>query len=460
MSSRIVIHRTATTTKTTEGGFSFSQEMIPALDGKEQVSPQIRAYRQRAWEHFQLLPLPTTDLEAWRRTDISAMPISSFRSLEEAKSQRIAYPSIPEKLLVPLAGEEYAGQVILTPQGTQVRLDENLANQGIIFTDLLNAERRHADILMRVMGKVIATDEGKFAAMAAAFARQGVFVYIPAGVTVEQPLHSILWGPGSSLAYFSHIVVFVGENASVTFVHEAASPTEIQGDSLHAGLVEILVEKHGNLKFVELQSWGEHVWNFSHERAEVHVGAQLDWVFGAIGSRLTKNFSDINLVGEGAVGKMSGFYFADGEQHLDHDTQQNHLAAHTTSDLLYKGALKDRSRSVWQGMIYVAPGAQRTDGYQANRNLILNPKARADSIPGLEIMADDVRCTHGATVGKIDPEQLFYLRSRGIPQLEAEKLIVTGFFEPIMERIPFEGVRERFKRAIVEKITGEKSPEA
>ncbi|HEX7975820.1 MAG TPA: SufD family Fe-S cluster assembly protein, partial [Anaerolineales bacterium] len=178
----------------------------------------------------------------------------------------------------------------------------------------------------------------------------------------------------------------------------------------------------------------------------------LDWIFGAVGSHLTKNFSDLDLVGQGATGRMSGFYFTDGVQHLDHDTQQNHLAQHTTSDLLFKGALRDRSRSVWQGMIYVAPGAQKTDGYQANRNLVLSSQARADSIPGLEILADDVRCTHGATVGKIDADQVFYLRSRGIPYNEAERLIVEGFFDPIMQRIPFEGVRARFQDAIIEKM--------
>lgn len=143
---------------------------------------------------------------------------------------------------------------------------------------------------------------------------------------------------------------------------------------------------------------------------------------------------------------------ADGTQHLDHDTQQNHHVPNTSSDLLFKGALKDKSRSVWQGMIHVAPGAQKTDGYQANRNLILSEDARADSIPGLEISADDVRCTHGATIGKIDPEPLFYLRSRGIPQEDAERLVVEGFFDPIMQRIPFEGVRERFQQAIKDKL--------
>ncbi|HJS30151.1 MAG TPA: SufD family Fe-S cluster assembly protein, partial [Anaerolineales bacterium] len=156
--------------------------------------------------------------------------------------------------------------------------------------------------------------------------------------------------------------------------------------------------------------------------------------------------------GEGAWGRMSGFYFTNAAQHLDLDTQQNHQVPNTTSDLLYKGALKDNSRVVWQGMINVSPGAQKTDGFQANRNLVLDPHARADSIPGLEIQADDVRCTHGATVGKIDPELLFYLRSRGVPDHSARRLIVEGFFQPIMERIPFQGVKDRFQDAILNRM--------
>jgi Fe-S cluster assembly protein SufD len=221
---------------------------------------------------------------------------------------------------------------------------------------------------------------------------------------------------------------------------------------MHAGIIEINVEPRANLTFVELQSWGDHVWNFNHKRAQVGRDANFDWVFAAVGSKLTKDFSDLDLIGEGAVGRMSGFYFTDGNQHLDHDTQQNHLAPNTMSDLLFKGALKDQSRSVWQGMIYVAPVAQKTDGYQANRNLLLSRQARADSIPGLEIMADDVRCTHGATVGKIDPDELFYLRSRGINLPDAERLIVQGFFDPIMQRIPFDGVRDRLNQVITRKM--------
>jgi Fe-S cluster assembly protein SufD len=287
--------------------------------------------------------------------------------------------------------------------------------------------------------------------MAAALSESGVLLYVPKGVQVEQPLHSVLWGPGEGLAYFSHLLVWLEEGSSATYVHEFASPTE-KAQTLHAGIVEVHVGPAANLRFVELQSWGEHVWNFTHERARVDKDGVLNWIFGAVGSHLTKNFTEIDLIGEGAEGRMSGFYFTDGNQHLDHDTQQNHNAPHTTSDLLFKGALKDKSRSVWQGMIYVAPGAQKTDGYQSNPNLVLSEDARADSIPGLEILADDVRCTHGATVGKIDPEQVFYLNSRGILDEQAEQLIVEGFFDPIMQRIPFERVRERLQQAIVDKL--------
>ena len=164
---------------------------------------------------------------------------------------------------------------------------------------------------------------------------------------------------------------------------------------------------------------------------------------------------ELDLDGQGSSGRMSGLYFGDGSQLMDHDTQQNHNAPNTTSDLLFKGALVGKARSVWQGMIYVDPVAQKTDGFQANRNLLLNRDARADSIPGLEILADDVRCTHAATISKLDEEPIFYLMSRGLPRREAERLAVDGFFAPIMDRIPFETVRERLKASIDHKLLGD-----
>lgn len=425
--------------------FNFTEADIRA--GQEPLA----SYRTSAWSAFKRLSLPGASLEAWRRTDIHALPVDKFKFAADGAYADL--PPVREDLLKPLVADQHGGQIVLVPGGATVELDEKLANKGVIFTDLRTAEQQYPDLLARMIGKTVNVEEGKFSALAGAFAQNGVVLYVPKGVIVEEPFHSVLWGPGTDIAHVSHILVLVDEGASATYVHEAASPDLKGANSLHAGIVEIQVMKNASLKFVELQSWGRHVWNFSHERARVERAGSLDWIFGAIGSRLTKNFSELDLAGEGAQGRMSGFYFTDGDQHLDHDTQQNHLAPHTTSDLLFKGALKGRSRSVWQGMIYVAPGAQKTDGYQANRNLVLSDGARADSIPGLEILADDVRCTHGATVGKLEQEPLFYLKSRGIPQAEAEKLVVEGFFDPIFQRIPFEGVRERFKEYIAGKMS-------
>lgn len=450
MTTRKVVTRSRRDIKTENNEFQFAREMIPALAPNWSGSDFIRDFRSRAWQNYVQLPMPTTLDEAWRRTDLRGLKRSELRIPSKSDLPRL--PSTPEHLLRPLVDVSHGGQLVMQPGGVTRYLDPGLAEKGVIFNDLSQAEQIYAAKLERIMGKVVRPEEGKFAALAAAFAQHSVFVYVPAGLNVEAPLHSILWGPGENLAHFSHILIWLDEGASLTYVHEAASPTSPGAQTLHAGNVELFIGEGANLKFVELQSWGKHVWNFSHERAQVGRDGNLDWIFGALGSRLTKNFTELELIGDGATGRMSGFYFTDGDQHLDHDTQQNHLAQNTTSDLLFKGALKDNSRSVWQGMIYVAPGAQKTDGYQANRNLVLSSKARADSIPGLEILADDVRCTHGATVGKIDPEPIFYLLSRGIPYQQAERLIVEGFFDPIMQRIQFDGVRERFQQAIIEKM--------
>ncbi len=430
--------------------FRFNPDMIPTLSKDWNGPAFIREYRERAWSDYKRLPMPNLKDEAWRRTDIRGLNMAKFILPDGDLIKGL--PPAPRWLMKPLVSKQHGGQVVIHPDRTETTLDESLARQGVIFTDLRTAEQHYPDKLANIIGQVVKPDEGRFAAMAAALEQYGVFIFIPSGLQVQIPLHSVIWGPGEGLAYFSHVMVWLEPGSSLTYVHEAASPNGAAEQTLHSGLVEIHISDNAHLQFVELQSWGDNVWNFSHERAQVGRNARLEWIFGALGSNLTKNFSEIDLIGEGAEGRMSGFYFTDGKQHLDHDTQQNHLAPHTTSDLLFKGALKDSSRSVWQGMIYVAPGAQKTDGYQANRNLVLSQQARADSIPGLEILADDVRCTHGATVGKIDQESVFYLLSRGIPYAEAEHLIVEGFFDPIMQRIPFDGVRKRFQQAIVNKM--------
>jgi Fe-S cluster assembly protein SufD len=406
--------------------------------------------RREALQVYQSIRMPAGSDEAWRRTDLSEL---SLGDLELNALGRLAKVKRPRAdLLKPLAGNEQGGQIVFGDEEPRVAaLQPDLVQQGVVFEPLGAAARSHPEIVRRFLGQAVAPREGKFSALAAALGDAGVVAYVPPGVNVSLPLHSICWTSERGLRAW-RVLIVVDEGGHLTYVHESSSPEGKQG-ALRTGLVEAIVLRDASLRLVEFQSWGRNIWNITHERAKVEQGASLDWIFGGTGSRLTKSFMTVDLLGQGSAGKMSGFYFADGIQHLDHDTQQNHMAPHTTSDLLFKGALLERSRSVWQGMIYVAHGAEKADGYQANRNLILSNEARADSIPGLEILADDVRCTHGATVGQLDPEEIFYLLSRGIPRPEAERVVVDGFFDPIMQRIPFDGVRKRLRETIDAKMT-------
>ncbi len=426
--------------------FPYQETEVERISRALGENPALADRRRAAWSVYRSLPMPSLRDEAWRRTDIAQLPSAAVRL------RPIEDVAVDPALLQPLAGAGEPALMVVRP-GHAARLEGagRISEQGVVFLDWPSAIARRPDLLEAHLGSLVPNEAGKFAALSAALAEDGVLVYVPPGVAAADPLHSVLWAPGSGGAHFSRVLVVVDRDAELTFVHEAASPTGA-APSVHAGTVEVLVGDGARVTFVELHNWGENVWNFTHETARVGRGARLDWIFGSVGSRLTKNFTSLDLAGEGAEGRMSGFYFADGVQHLDHDTQQNHRAPHTTSDLLFKGALVGQSRSVWQGMIYVAPGAQKTDGYQANRNLLLSPKARADSIPGLEILADDVRCTHGATVGQLEQEPVFYLMTRGLPRAEAERMVVDGFFAPVLERIPFEPVRDRFRDVIDAKM--------
>ncbi len=427
--------------------FSFATVDVEALSERLEEPGWLRERRLNAWQAYTDLPMPTLRDEAWRRSDIRKLPADrlALKPSQDASLDKAGFAS--------LGDGQPGSQLIMQPGLPSQNIgSEKLAEQGIVFCDWTAALRGHEALLREHLGSVVRTDEGKFSALAAGLTQAGALVYVPPGVRLEHPLRTVLWLPGSGAVTAAQLLVILDEGAELTLLHEMASPTQPGGEAAFAGIVELSVADDASLKFVELQNLDRHVWNFTHERARLGRNASIDWVFGSLGSGFTKTFADMDLTGEGAQARMSGFYVADGEQHLDHDTQQNHLAAHTTSDLLFKGVLLERSRSVWQGMIYVAPGAQGADGYQVNRNLILSEEARADSIPGLEILADDVRCSHGATVGKLEEESLFYLMSRGMPREAAERLLLEGFFAPVMDRIPFEEVRARFANMISEKL--------
>ncbi len=443
---RVIIHK-ADSRKPVQTDFVFGQDAVRFVSHNE----YLKNLRSMALEKFQTLPIPSVkDGDSWRRTDLNHFHPGRFKIVDPENCQDL--PEIPEDLRKPVVATAHAGQISLSPGCVDAWILPELSAQGVVFSDLLTAEREHSQLLEKILGKLVHPEDGKFAALVEAFAQTGALLYVPRGVHVDLPLHVLLWSVGENLVNPAHIAVVLEDGAAATFVLETVSPPDGNDETMNALVLEILVGEDAHLNFVELQSLGQKVWNFSHERVEVAKDGSVDWIFGAAGSHLTKSFLNLELTGQGSSGKMSGFYFADGVQHLDHDTRQNHLAPNTTSDLLFKGALLGESRSVWRGMIYVAPGAAGTDGYQSNRNLVLDRRARADSIPGLEINTDDVRCTHGATVGQLDADQIFYLQSRGIPYKEAEKLVVAGFFEPVLKRVPFEGVRQRFEQLIVKKM--------
>lgn len=413
------------------------------------TNPFVQQYRQKAWRRYLSLSIPDSSQEHWRRTNLRGIDFSTFKLAEPTENFQEQFPRIFD---APVAGKENGGTILLSPFDAKKNVAPQVQKKGIIFETLDSLKVTQPQIIEKVLSRIDHDKTAKFSALAGALGLQGILLYVPKNVRLELPLQSIFWAAGEGLLHSLQLFVYLEEGSSVTYVHESSSPNAGSSLSLHAALIDVYVGPDAHLNLVELQSWGENIVNFTSENVQVDRGGSVDWVFGALGSRLTKNVSNLSMIGAGATGKMSGFYFTDHVQHLDHDTQQNHLAPNTTSELLFKGALTDNSRSVWQGMIYVSPEANKADGYQANRNLVLSKNARADSIPGLEILTDDVRCTHGATVGKIDEEQVFYLTSRGMPRDDAERLIVEGFFEPIMQRIPFEGVRKRFQNAIKEKM--------
>src|SRR5947208_1344404 len=216
--------------------------------------------------------------------------------------------------------------------------------------------------------------------------------------------------------------------------------------------VEIVVRDAARVEYVSVQNLSRSTWHFASHHARVDRDAELDWVTGGFGSAKGKTRIQNDLAGPGATARVTGAYFVDGKQHLDYDTFQEHIAPNTTSDFAFKGALRDSARTVWRGMIRVEKDAQKTNAYQENRNLLLSKDAHADSIPGLEILANDVRCTHGATLGQVDRDQLFYLMSRGLSRAEAERLIVRGFFQDVLDRIELEPVREALADALEARI--------
>jgi Fe-S cluster assembly protein SufD len=274
---------------------------------------------------------------------------------------------------------------------------------------------------------------------------------VPKGVTIDEPFRSFTTSTHPANSVFTHTLVVLEQGAEA-FIADAYGSETFEGQSFASGVVELILGKASKLRYVQMQDWGRDMWSFMTERATLASDATLNSLHVTLGSKFSKSSIGSHLQGEDSLAEMLGISFADGDQFFDHHTWQLHESPYATSDLEFKTALKENARTVYSGLIKVSEGAQKTDAYQQNRNLVLSREARADSIPNLEIAANDVRCTHGATISQVVPEHIFYLQARGIPYTEAQKLIVEGFFRPVIDRIPVEEIQGFLEGAIARKV--------
>jgi Fe-S cluster assembly protein SufD len=377
--------------------------------------------RLAAYDIFEKLDLPDPKGEEWRYTDVRKFDFERFDA------------PAPEDLAPDLPAEA--------------------ADQGVVFVDFRTALAEYSDLLKEHFFTEVPIDEHKFTALHGAFFSDGVFVFVPKGVEVAMPLE-VMRRVDSGGSTFPHTTIVVDDTASLTFV-DSFSSGDVADEALCSSVVEIEAHRGATVNYISLQRWGRGVHHFQTQRFTGHRDATVRSLAVNLGSTFARTQVESVLKGEGSFSEMLGLYFADTDQHFAQRTLQEHAAPHSTSDLLYKGALKQRSRSEYSGLIKVARDAQGTDAYQANRNLSLSDEAIARSIPQLEIEANEVRCTHGATVAPVEEEHLFYLMSRGIDRVTAQKLIVFGFFGEVLDRIRVPSVREDLAQAIATKVEGE-----
>lgn len=434
---------------------SIQQGDIAALATRSGDSDFLAKRRAAAWTYCQKTAFPGRLEELWRRTDISTFKWEELIPYQAAHPMVKSAAALPESLheAIGPAEERSALLVHIDSEIVYVERSAEFAAKGVTFAPIAEAARLQPALVERYLGATVRPDENRFTGLNAALRTGGAFLHVPKGVKIDRPIRIVITRQTPHLAQFPHIVVALEEGAAATVIEEYVSAGE-PGNGVCSGVTELTVGQAATLHFATFQRWGGNVYHFGTERVRVGRDARFHWTVTELGGKLRKADFEMYLEGEGAEAKLSGCYFGSETQHFDFHTYQNHKVGHSVSDLLFKGALRGRARTIYQGLIKIHRDAQRSDAYQANRNLILSNKARADSIPSLEIEANDVRCTHGATVGQVDDEQLFYLMSRGLSRHEAELLVIGGFFTPVLDRIPAESLRALVTAAVERKADG------
>ena len=403
--------------------------------------------KAEAWKKFQAMPMPRRSDEDWRFATIAAIQLGDFQPGQKGSTSAEALLKRSTASFPHAAKAVFSNDRLLHIDG-----GEELAKQGVVFESLAGALQKHPALLEKhFMAHPVDLGAQKFAALHAANASAGVLIFVPKNVEVKLPLVSFHWLDGNESAVFPHTLIVTGENAKVTVVDFLGS-TEAEGAGLACGLNDLLVGPGAKVEYVSLQEWGSKVTSFQLNSTRVERDGEARSLFVNLGAAYARQESRSTMAGSGARSEMLGLSVGSERQEFDQRTLQCHDVPNTWSDLLYKNALDDRSKSIFKGLIRVAPGAAKTDAYQNNRNLLLNPEAEADSMPGLEILNDDVRCTHGATTGQIDRDQLFYLMARGIDPRTGAQLLAHGFFEEVIARLPEKGIGEAVRVAVAAKF--------
>jgi Fe-S cluster assembly protein SufD len=379
----------------------------------------------------------------WEFTDLGKLDLGAFAAAAPGEGDASAVDRV-ETLLEAPEGAIHLGQV-------DGRVLDGGTEDGVVVLPLTLAVESHPELVEEHLGKVVDAESDVFSALNDAGWTGGAFVYVPRGVKVGAPIVLTAISDAAGVALHRRVLVVLdeGAEAEVWEQHLSGSP---DGETMLNSVVELRVGQNARLRFVGAQDMNERSWVFGSQRAEVARDGSLDWVVVGFGSGAGKVRTETLLAGEGSHAKVTGAYAPHGRQHIDYDTTQEHGAANTTSDLAFRGILADRSSAVWRGMIKVDPGAQQTDAFQECRNLLLSKRAHADAIPGLEILANDVRCTHAAAIAQIDPEQVFYLRSRGLPDALSKRLVIEGFMAELVARFEEGPIREAMSGALERRL--------
>lgn len=427
----------------------FNEETVRAASVAKNEPAWMLEKRLAAWRTFAAMPWPKATDEAWRRTRLTGFRLERFQPF--AQPRATGDEALNAQIQHELDEMDSAASLVFADGGVRYRaVNEDLAGKEVIFTDLQSAVREYPGLVQQYfMTQAVKPEQNKFTALNAALWDTGAFIYVPKNTKVDLPLQVIL-NQGVGVGGYHHTLLVAEEGAEVTVVDDLIGGK----DGLQSTVVEIIMKDNSVVRYMNLQDFDHSTWNFLTGRAFMGKDTDLRWIQVSWGSRLTKAFLDLDLNGKGGHGELLGIYFPTGRQHIDHQTLQIHRVPNCFSDLLFNGALKDHSRSVYMGQIHVLPGAQKTDAYQRNGNLILDGTARADSIPGLEIQADDVRCTHGATAAQVEDEYVFYLMARGLSRAQAERMIVQGFFQAVLDRVPVQSVVTKLESVIERKIGG------